>query len=231
MKRTADVVRLHLVNMREVLGVPWMVTAGAFAILLVIAGAMRWAGVSDTPYNGAITSLMVSTAVVFSLAATQQYSLAIGLGFGRRVYLVGTALLGVVVSVVFGSIVWVLSLIERATEGWWLGAPFFYPAILPDNPAAALLCMIAAMLASTALGLFLGGLYRRWRAPGLYVLSLTSLLLTGLAAAWITRIEAWTSVGRWFADTPRLLLLAGIPLALTVVTAAAAVAVLRHAEP
>ncbi|WP_066905139.1 hypothetical protein [Millisia brevis] len=231
MNRTVSVVRLHLVNIREVAGVPWMVTAGAFAIILMIAGAMRWAGIDDTPYNGAISSLMVSTGVVLAMAATQRFALAIGLGFGRSVYLAGTALLAVGISVAFGAIVWLLSLIERATDGWWLGAPFFRPAILPDSEAATLLCMVAVMLLSTTLGLFLGALYRRWRAPGLYVLSLTVLLLSGLSVAVITRWEAWSAVGQWFAETPRLVLLGAVPAGCALLAMLASVAVLRHAEP
>jgi hypothetical protein len=56
-------------------------------------------------------------------------------------------------------------------------------------------------------------------------------VLLGAAAVIITWQQAWGAVGRFFADTSALMLLAGYPLVLSVLLAAAGYLALRRATP
>lgn len=231
--RVLDVVRLHGARAGGSLGTVWFVTACALAINVVIFALLRWGGVGEDAgvFTGGISAMLISLMVMFVVYGTQVFSYAVGLGFSRRAYLSGTALVGVAVAVSHGLAVWVLGIIERATDGWWTGTYFFRPLIVPDNEILAILTYAALLASFSMVGLFFGAVYRRWRTLGTYVVILTMTLMVGLVIVWISTSGGWPAVGRWLVQTPRVVLTAGIPAAFGVAALGASFLILRRAAP
>ncbi len=83
----------------------------------------------------------------------------------------------------------------------------------------------------SALGVFLGVVFKRWSQPGLYVLSLgTAAVLAGLAFL-VGANGWWPAVLSFFTGQSTLALLAGYPLVIVAVFGGAGWLVLRRATP
>ena len=70
-------------------------------------------------------------------------------------------------------------------------------------------------LALSTLGLGLGLVYQRWAARGMYLLSVSLMLLVGAAVVLLGLNDGWPAVGRFFTDTDVLTLVVGYPAVLT----------------
>ncbi len=89
----------------------------------------------------------------------------------------------------------------------------------------------APLLTAAALGTGLGVVFKRWGAPGMYVLTIGVLAVLGSVLALIGSLDAWSQVGGWFADRSELTLLVTLPLAFTLAVGALSYAGLRRAVP
>lgn len=113
-----------------------------------------------------------------------------------------------------------LGLVEGATGGFGLGLDFWRPApILMENPFLQFVVYATPLLASAAVGIGLGIVFKRWGASGVYALTIVGLLLIGGAIALIGWLEAWGEVGRWFAGQTTLSMAIALPFVLTIVGA------------
>jgi MFS family permease len=108
---------------------------------------------------------------------------------------------------------------------------FGVPFLVQDNWFLQVLVYTVPFLLLSFASIFTGTVYKRWGQFGMYVMSIGGLVLGGAAAVVLTWQQAWGTVGRFFADTSALALLAGYPLALSVLLAAAGYLILRRATP
>lgn len=230
MNRVPTVMRLHLVTWRAFLGVPWLIWAAAFVINLIIFGLLDPApGEGDT---GGLVSGYFGVLATFWIAATVYFSYSLSLGLSRRSYFVGTALLALASSVINGVAIYLLSLLETATNGWGINLGFFNIGfIVVDNPLGQIAIYTGAMLGFAAAGLLLGALYQRWRMVAMYALGLLVTGALGAAVAAISIDGNWPAVGSWFADQSPLALVGLVPLGMAVLATGGSYLVLRRAAP
>lgn len=230
MTDAVKVARIHLVNLPTSLGMPWGIIGLVLAINLVI-----FTGLSEIPEEnratGALASIYIVTLVAAIQAVTQYFPFTAGLSLTRRAFVAGTALFATAQALVSGIVLTLLLAVEDATDGWGLSLKFFGLYGEELNPTLQVLMYAVPFLLMWALGMGMGAVWKRWATVGLTGLMVGSILVLGGLVALITWRDAWPAVGRFFTETPTLLLTVGYPLAATVVLAAGAWLVLRRAAP
>ncbi|OZC54190.1 ABC transporter permease [Rhodococcus sp. 15-649-1-2] len=231
MKRTFDVARLHTVAWPLIIGWPLGILAISFAICYVIFALIPTTD-SDYNFTGALFS-MYGFAVGFYLqAVTQTFPFALGISVTRREFFSATALVGVVQSAVLATVVWILSAVESATGGFGVKLRMFgIVRYVTDNPAVQWFGLFATLLLVAAIGLFLGVAYQQYRVNGVLAIGLGTVVLVGGGAILVTWQRWWPEVGRFFLDTPALVLLGVVPLVLAGLFAVTGWAGLRSATP
>lgn len=231
MKRTLNVARLHTVAWPLIIGWPLAVLFIAFVISYTIFALIP---TTDDEYNftGAIFS-MYGFAVAFYLQAiTQTFPFALGVSVTRKEFFTASALVGIVQSAVLATIAYTLSVIEAATGGFGVKLRMFgIVRYATDNPVVQWIGLFATLLLVATIGLFLGVAYQRYRVNGILTITLSTIVLVGGAAILVTWQQWWPNIGRFFVDTPSVVFLGVIPLALSVALAATAWSGLRRATP
>lgn len=230
--RAMKVARIQTVNLPVQLGMPWLILGIAFAVNLVIFALVPDPPAGEPKVTGAVMSIYIFMLIAHLQSMTQVFPFALGLSVTRRDFFTGTSLLIVAQSLVQGILLTILLAVERATGGWGMALHFFgVPFLVQDDWFLQVVAYTVPFLLVSFASIFAGTLYKRWGQLGMYVLSIGSLVLGGVAVVIITWQQAWGAVGRFFADTSALMLLAGYPLVLSVLLAAASYLVLRRATP
>lgn len=236
--RIWNVVRLHLANPIPTLVLPWVITGIIFALNLAIwvmvanaAGGVENLEADAFSYNGGISWIIVFMMVVAVQAMNLTFPFALGFAVTRRDFYLGSALYFVLLSLLYSTALTVVATIESATDGWGLGAAFFAPYGLNDEPFAVLWAVyFGLMLLFFFLGAAVATVWVRWKAYGLYAffIGLAALLV---AAGWIiTSTESWGDVGQFLTTTPPAALVAWT-LPVTAVCAIVGFLFLRRATP
>jgi hypothetical protein len=232
MNRILSAARLQLAHPLVVLGVPWLIVASSFAINLAIWGLADIGRQPDATYTGGLASLYITVVVVFSQTMTQMFPFAMGLSLSRRTYYLGTATAALVQSVAFGAALTVLDAVEDATDGWGVGLQFWAGGGLDvGNPLLQLVVFTVPMLAACFLGMGIGVVFKRWGAPGLYVLTIGTLLLGGALAVLVTWRAGWSELWSWLTDRSVESLMIGLPAVLVLAVAGLTYLGLRRTVP
>ncbi|SOC48010.1 hypothetical protein SAMN05660748_1178 [Blastococcus aggregatus] len=231
MNRVLQAARLHLIHPLVILGIPWLVVSISFAI-----NAAVWhltpAGEDDGGFTGGILALYFTVLVVYVQAVTQLLPFAMGTSLSRRTFYLGTALVAVVQSLVYGVAITALVAIENATDGWGAGMQYWAPGVFEvDNAVLQVLASGAPMLAFMSVGIGVGIVHKRWGQTGTWGLIIGSMIFFGGLALLITWLEAWQSVGDWFADQSVATLTIGLPLVVAVAVALASFPGIRRVVP
>ena len=206
-----------------------MVTSLLINIALFAAIGDKISGTHDT---GGVSSIYIVELIVASQMVTQFFSFTAGLGATRRAFYLGTGAVVLAQSLVYGLGLYVLKLIELATDGWGVQLGFFDPIPLTHSESPVqILVYVVPMLLLGVLGLFLGVVAKRWGSNGIFTTSLGALVLLGAAAVLITWTGSWAAVGHWFATQPGLALAAGWTLIPLVALGYGAYGLLRRATP
>ncbi|MDV8020802.1 ABC transporter permease [Rhodococcus sp. IEGM 1330] len=215
MKRILNVARIHNTSWATTFVWPMAVLAIAFVITF---GIFLVIPTTDSEYNftGSVFSIYGFAMAFYITAITQCFPYALGLSVTRREFLTATALVGVCQSIAFGTIIYALSVIEAATDGFGLKLRMFGIArYATDNPLVQWAALVAVMLLLGGIGAFIGVVYRRYRINGLFTLGLGALAFFGGGSILVTWQQWWPNIGSFFTDTPRILLLVVIPLLIT----------------
>jgi hypothetical protein len=233
MNRVLAAARMQLMHPALTFGIPWAIAASSFAVNLAIWGMGDVA--DQTPGDGStggLASLYITVLVIFIQAVTQIFPLALGLSLSRRQFYLGTALTAGIQAAGYGLALTLLTAVENATDGWGVRLHFWAPGVLDvGNPALQFLVFAVPMLACAFVGTGIGVVFKRWGAPGLYALSLVTILGGGLLAVWATWQSAWGDLLTWLGDRSVPTLTLGFPAALTVALAAVTFLSLRRTVP
>ncbi len=231
MDRVLAAARLHFARPAVVLGIPWLIVLASFLLNAVLWGTTPVAE-SDDAQTGGLAALYITVIVVYVQAVTQLLPFGMGMGLSRRSFYLGTALAALVQAVGYGAALTLLGILERATDGFGLGAAFWRPSpIAVDSTALQFVVFTVPLLACAAIGAGLGVLFKRWGPPALYALSILIAALVVGALALVGWLDAWQQVGAWFADQSKLTFAVGLPFALTLVVGALSFAGLRRVVP
>ncbi len=128
------VVRYHLLGWILYLAGPWAVLAINFALYLAGAASAKPPPPGQFYGSGAVFAIYICLAVVGMVAMLRSLPFALSLGVSRRAYYAGTVLLGVGLAAVYGLVLAVLAVIERATTGWGVHLDFFQVSYILAGP-------------------------------------------------------------------------------------------------
>lgn len=224
MSRTLAVTRMHLTDRLTIFGLPPAILAASFLINMLIFAAEP----VDSRSSGGVAAIFVVLVIAADMATARGMSFALSMGASRRSFALGTGLVGAVLAVAFGLLVFVLNRIEDATGGWNMDAHFFDFAWLGGhNPATVWLLATLLLLAMFLLGAWMATIWLRWHQLGLVVGCVAAVLVLGGCVVLVTWLHGWGLVGDWFtALTP--LTAAGWTALLCVPLAGASYLVLRR---
>ncbi|HEX5494462.1 MAG TPA: ABC transporter permease [Mycobacteriales bacterium] len=229
--RTLNAARLQLIPYQTNRFLPWGILGISFAINLLIYSLL---GPEDRAngFTGGLASIYVVFFAAYVRAMVQVFPFALGMGVTRRRFYTATALLAVTESVAYGVILYLLRLVEDATDGWGVSMRFFgITYLVQDNPLLQILVYAVPLGLLAFVGVFVGGVFRRWGMNGVYTLAIAVIAVLGGLAALVTWQRWWDALGGWFTDQSPLTLLAGLPAALAAALAAAAFLTIRRATP
>jgi hypothetical protein len=231
MNRLIPATRIHLLTWPALVAWPWGILLSSFVINLALF-AVIGDQIPDGPQTGGLLSIYIVMVVSAAQSVTQFLPLSLGLSLTRRTFYAAISLLLVGESVVFGVLLYLCKLVERATDGWGISMRFFAPSFMStDNPVTQILIYTVPFLVLGFVGIFAALLVKRWGVSGLYALSIALLFLFGLLAVLITWQSWWLAIGRWFGDQSTVTLFAGWPALLALVLAGVGLLTIRRATP
>ncbi|CCH30232.1 hypothetical protein ABZ816_37870 [Actinosynnema sp. NPDC047251] len=231
MNRVLDVARIQLVNWVVVLCFPLALLVCLPVLGLVIDSANAEPGTTDHQIF-LLPSLYLMVGLTHLQTMTQVFPFALGLSVTRRTFYAATALVVVAQAVLFGLLLLVFQRVERMTDGWGRHMRVYgLDYLVQENPIAQWSSYAAQFVAVSALGVFAGVVFHRWRQTGILVAIVGGVSLLAGAGALVTKQGWWPAIGRFFADQPDIAVVAGYPLALAAVIGGAGWLVIRRATP
>jgi hypothetical protein len=227
MRTWISVARYQLTDRYVFVTGPWLILALDFLITMVVVA--EWPGRhGHAAYAGALSAIYVYLIVTGALGIARQLPFALALGVSRRSFYAGTALLAVAIAAVYGLILTVLQLIERATDGWGLNLYFFrVPYLLAGPWYLSWLTSFVGLALMLAWGMWFGIVYRRWNLMGLLSFIAAQAIVLLLVLLTIGGARAWHSVAHFF-TTLTIAGLTGLLAALAVVLLAGGYATVRR---
>ena len=232
MKRVLDVVRIQTINWPWVLAWPLALLALILGFNVVLFGVIDDAAPAQGRVTGALMSIYIVMLVAHLQTITQVFPFALGMGVTRRTFYAATALVVTAQAVVYGVVLLVLAQVERATGDWGVGVRFFeLPFLVQSNPFGQWLVYTVPFLAVSAIGVFLGVVFKRWGQPGVYTVTVGSLLVLGGLAVLVTWQQWWPAVGSFFTGQSTFALFTLYPLLIALVLGGAGWVAIRRAMP
>jgi hypothetical protein len=169
-------------------------------------------------YNGGLLTTFIFLFVCGTLSMTRSLPFGLMLGVSRRRYYLGTALLVVLLGAVYGLLIAVLQVIERATGGWGQKMDFFRVPWIIDGPwYQTWLTSFVLLVVFFLYGMWYGLVYRRWKVAGLLTFVAAQILVALGVVVAVSMTHNWHAFGHFFATVTALALtgvLAAIALAL-----------------
>lgn len=152
-------------------------------------------------YNSGVGSIFIYMLVLGILTLTQSFSFALGFSVRRTDYFLGTVMMSVSFSFLSAIILYVLSLIEKLTEGWGLKLHFFHLPYLNDGTGIEqLLIIFIGALFMYFLGFTILSIYRRFGRVGISTFSITAFLLMTVLTLLTTYNHWWGDIFHWFSQ-------------------------------
>jgi hypothetical protein len=197
MKTLVNVARYHLVDRPTYIVVPWAMMTFSFLVNLVIARlAAPFPGGYDT---GGLATIYIWLLVGGALSMTRELPFGLMLGISRRAYYLGTALLIVVLGVVYGLGLAVLQLIEGATGGWGLQVHFFRVPWILDGPwYLTWLTSFVLLVVLFLYGMWHGLVFRRGGLLGLVTFIGVQILFVLAVAVALSLAHDWHAFAHFF---------------------------------
>lgn len=231
--RTANVVRMQMINRKTFIWLPLIVLAGAFAVSMIIYGAIFASvdDITDPMYGGGAQAPLWYFAVIGIQAMSMTFPFSQAMSVSRREFYLGTTATAALASLGISLLYLVGGLIEKASNGWGIDGYFFaVPWIWGQGPVVATLLYFMAPMLTFTIGFFAATIYKRCGLMALILIAVSLALVVAVSVFGISVGGGWPAVGRWFLDlTP--LKVGGYGLALTVVLSGISFAAIRRAIP
>ncbi len=232
MNHAVRATRIHLVGAPVLLGTMWSVLAVTFLINVTI-----WWALGPEVQNGSANTLAISSIYIVAMVAgyqavTQTFPFAAGMSLTRKAFAGGTALYALGLAVFNAVLLFLALLVERATGGWGVSIDFFGIGLADRlNPLGRLFAYMAPFLATIAVGVLLGTVYKRWRNTGMVILSLGTAVIAAALVLLVQWLDGWSAVGRFLGNTPLWAWTGGYPLLTAVLCSTGAWLILRRSVP
>lgn len=204
--RLGNVLRLHATNPWTTIYTPWLIFLAVFGLNVAIwyavaaaAGGKEQLEPNAFHGNGGGAWILGFLVVVAVQSMSLTFRFALGMGFTRRDYYLGTVIYHFLLALMFATGITVLAQIEDATDGWGVGGHFFSPwgeQTFSGWQSWYLILTIAVVL--MLVGIAAATMWVRWAALGLYIFFGVTAVLT-VGAIWlITWADKWGAVGDFF---------------------------------
>jgi hypothetical protein len=220
------VARFQLADRTSYITLPWAVLAFDFAVNLAIAASRT--GPHAQTQTGALAAIYLFLLTVGALSIFQSLPFALALSMSRRSYYAGTALLAVALAAIYGLVLAVRAVFERAAGGWGVRLHFFrVPYIMAGPWYLAWLTSFTGLVVMFGWGMWFGLVYRRWNLIGVlaFVAAQATVVVAGVIA--VDRAQAWSAIGRFF-TTLTAAGVTGLLAALTVILLTGGYATVRR---
>lgn len=193
------VARYHLLVRIVYVAIPWGVLAVDFALYLAGTASAKPPAPGQFYGSGAVFAIYICFAFPGVVGMIRSLPFALSLGVSRRVYYAGTALLGVGLAAVYGLVLAVLTVIERATTGWGVHLHFFQVSYILAGPwYLTWLTSFVGLAVLFVYAMWFGVVYWRWNLAGLLIFLAAQILIGAAGALAATRTDAWPAIGRFF---------------------------------
>lgn len=231
MNRFSSMFRMNLVGWPAAIAWPWGILVAAWLVNVVIWAAMPESARANAQTFG-LVSVAIVTMIAFITAMTQLFPFAMGLGATRRAFFLAIAAYAAAQALVFGVMLFLLSLVERSTDGWGVALDFFwFPAFDAGNVVVQPLVYAVPLLLFAVVGMVCGVVHKRWGGNGTMGLLLAFVVAGGALVAWLTWREQWPGFASFFTDQSASALFIGWPLLPIALLLAGGYAVLRRTVP
>ena len=231
MSRTANVVRLQLINRQTYIWIPLIILFGSLLFTIAIYAMLVGSGLEGPYFGGGSQAPLWYFLFVGIQALTFSFPFSQAMSVTRREFYLGTLLTAALTSLILAGIFVVGGFIEEATNGWGLDGYFFRLTwVWEDGPAAAGLFYFATAMMFFVVGFWAATIYKRFGSLWLTVVlvGIGSLFLLGLFV--VGYLNAWGAVFTWFAEQGALSLSLWGILMIAVLAAISSVT-LRRATP
>jgi hypothetical protein len=230
MNRALTVPRLQFVAWPSVVGWPVAILSLSFLINLAFFASMDGRDIEQT--TGGLASIYVMMFIACINVITQDFPFAIGLGISRRSFYLGNVLSFGAQAVVYAGLLYLLAVIEEATDGWGVGLTFFgIPFLWVENPVLRFLGFAIPFLLLGFLGIAIALVFKRWGVNGMLTLTTVALVVIGGAVVLATWRGWWPAIGDWYAGQSGAALLVGWPALFTLPLAVVSYLIIRRATP
>jgi hypothetical protein len=220
------VARYHLLGWMVWVGVPWSGLAVCFVVWLALAASVR--GYDTQIPTGALAAIYIGFAITGVVGMLRMLPFAFSLGVSRRAYYAGTVLLAAGLAALYGLVLAVLAVVERATAGWGVRLHFFRVAYVLAGPwYLTWLTSFVGLAVLFVYGMWFGLVYWRWDLAGLLIFSAAQVTVGAAGALAATKTGAWPAIGHFF-TTLGAAGLTGVLAALAVVLLAGGYATMRR---
>ncbi|WP_010525838.1 hypothetical protein [Nesterenkonia sp. F] len=194
--------RLHLVN-RQIIWIPLIVFGGAWALSL---GIGLWAqrldggpGPGDPVYTGSGQAALWCLAFMAAYSGSHTFPFALALSFSRRVYLLGTLLVFVLIAICYGIVFGAAAAVEQATDGLGLHTySHALPFLVADGIWVAGLAAAVVALMLMLIGFGASMLYRRFGVLVFWLVLLVLTVLIVVAVLLTVQTVGWDGLWGWF---------------------------------
>ncbi|HEY9294022.1 MAG TPA: hypothetical protein VIP98_22295 [Microlunatus sp.] len=229
MSYVINVGRMQLVNKYAFVAVPLIIMGSALALVILI-GAILVPG-SSPFYTGAGQAPLWYFFASGIQALVLTFPFSQGLSISRRNYFFGTTVTFALVALGFSLLFFLLGLVEKVTDGWWVhGYVFALPWVTSGPWYSTILFIWLLTVLLFMMGFFGATLYKRFRLTGLMIASLAVTLVLIAVAGVFTLTHNWGAFAR-FAAAQTTLSVSGPVAIVILVMAAASYLAIRRATP
>jgi hypothetical protein len=218
MNDTISVARIQATTPWVTLIWPWGIMASALVVNIAIFAAIG-DRIPGGPVTGGLASLYITAVFVAMALILQHLPFFLGFGVTRRTFHRGVTLVVAGWSLASGVLLYLLTLVEHATDGWGVRMTFFDLAFLSDNPLVKIVEYALPLLLMAYIGLAWGVVHLRWGSNGTLTLVLVSMFAAGAAVVIISWLGSWSAVFGWLSRQPATAYLIGWPALLIAITA------------
>lgn len=228
MNRISQIARLQVTPWYLTVGMSWAVLLFSFAINMVIFGVANEPGEHST---GGVLSLYIFMFVQYAIVMNQFFPFALGMSVTRTTFFAATSLLAIVQSSANAIALYLISLVEEATNGWGISLSYFSFEFLDSNTPVEIAFYTIPMLTLVYVGIFWGLIFKRWGIYGMIAASAVLAVVIGLFVTSASLFNLWPGIISWFLAQSTVTLVVGLPFALALAFAGSSLLILRRTTP
>ncbi|MDR0270569.1 hypothetical protein [Paenibacillus sp.] len=196
MNRTAGVMKMHWHDKFIWIYTPWIILLFSFVVNLIIG---IFTGGKEDFNTGGIISIFIYMFICSMVILGQTFPFALGMNVRRTDFFVGTSVMGLLVCAASGVILFLLSILEKLTDGWGVHLHYFnIPFINHISSFARFGIYFIVLVHMFFLGLVISSVYRRYKRSGMFVLSTVIFICSSITSFVLTYYGMWLDLFSWF---------------------------------